>query len=237
MTANGTDVPTTPPAHLVWDWNGTLLDDNQAVVTAVNHVCAQFDRPAITLAQWRALYRRPLTASYEDLLQRSLSERDWEWLEHTYHDAYRAQLDRLPETCFDPEAAVRLADGVPHALRAWQDGGRSQSLLSMWFHHELVPLVGKLGLAELFARVDGLREHVGGGSKREHLAEHLTALDLDPAEVVVIGDVADDAEAASYVGARCVLVSTGMMSERALSGAGVPVASSIEDALRVINSA
>lgn len=230
MATNGTHVPT----HVVWDWNGTLLDDNRAVVHAVNQVCAHFDRPAITLEQWRGLYARPLTVSYEKLLERTLTEADWKWLEHTYHDAYRAQLERLPETCFEPGAAVRLAEGVPHALRSWRDAGRSQSLLSMWFHQELVPLVAELGLAELFDRVDGLRAEVGGGSKREHLVNHLEAQRLDPADVVVVGDVADDAEAASYVGAHCVLVATGMMPEETLARAGVPVASSIEEALGVI---
>jgi phosphoglycolate phosphatase-like HAD superfamily hydrolase len=229
MASNGTHVPT----HVVWDWNGTLLDDNRAVLRAVNQICAHFDRPAITLEQWRGLYARPLTSSYEKLLGRTLTEQDCEWLEHTYHDAYRAQLGRLPETCFDPEAAVRLADGVPHALRTWRDSGRSQSLLSMWFHHELVPLVTELGLAELFDRVDGLRAHVGGGSKRDHLVEHLAAQGLDPTDVTV-GDVADDADAATYVGARCVLVATGMMSRNALAAAGVPIADSIEQALRLI---
>ena len=25
------------PRHIVWDWNGTILDDNDAVVSAVAH--------------------------------------------------------------------------------------------------------------------------------------------------------------------------------------------------------
>jgi len=29
--------------HVVWDWNGTLLDDNHAVLAAVNTVCAMYE--------------------------------------------------------------------------------------------------------------------------------------------------------------------------------------------------
>ncbi|GDY30345.1 putative phosphatase [Gandjariella thermophila] len=221
MRTNGDDV--VMPQHIVWDWNGTLLSDNDAVVAAVNQVCASFGREAVTLDDWRAVFTRPIVRSYERLFGRSLSEDEWARVDSLYHVHYR---ERLP-TC-------RLADGVPDLLHDWRNGGGSQSLLSMWFHDELVPLVGRLGLAELFARIDGLRADIGGGSKAEHLAEHLTALRLDPADVVLIGDVADDAHAAEHVGARCVLVSSGMGTREALVATGAPVATSIPDALDLI---
>lgn len=212
--------------HIVWDWNGTILDDSHAVVDSVNAVCADYGRAPIDLAYWRSIYRRPVLASYQDLLGTELTGEDWARIDRVYHEAYRELLS----TC-------RLATGVPDALRHWSGTGRGQSLLSMWFHHELVPLVTELGLVELFARVDGLRAGIGGGggSKAEHLAEHLAAQGLDAADVVVIGDVADDATAAESVGARCVLVTTGVMDGSALRTLGVPVVDSITEALAVIS--
>lgn len=209
--------------HVVWDWNGTLLDDNQAVLDSVNQVCAGFGRPSITMDFWRDTFSRPLVACYERLLERQLSAEDWVRLDKTYHEAYRAVLD----TC-------ALATGVPTALHGWAATGGTQSLLSMWFHHELVPLITQFGLLELFARVDGLRVDTGGGSKAEHLIEHLAALRLDPAEVVLIGDVVDDSDAAEAAGAACVLVTTGMMSRRKLAATGRPVVDSIPEALALL---
>jgi phosphoglycolate phosphatase-like HAD superfamily hydrolase len=206
--------------HIVWDWNGTLLDDNDAVLTAVNAVCAAFGRDPIDLDHWRSIFSRPLNVCYQRLLGRMLTAEDWAKLDRLYHDTYRELLD-----------TVRLAPGVPDELHRWAAAGRSQSLLSMWFHDELVPLVTEYQLAGLFARVDGLRVNTGGGSKAEHLAEHLAEQRLDPADVVVIGDVVDDAVAAAHVGARCVLVSTGVMSRAKLLAGGVPVADSVADAI------
>ncbi|KAA2254972.1 HAD family hydrolase [Solihabitans fulvus] len=213
-----------PARHVVWDWNGTLLDDNHAVVAAVNSVCAGFGRPSVTLEQWREVFSRPLVACYERLLERPLSAEDWATLDALYHDEYRNLLD----TC-------RLADGVPDRLHDWRAAGNTQSLLSMWFHHELVPLVTEFGLADLFDRIDGLRVDTGGGSKAEHLAEHLTQLRLDPADVVLVGDVVDDGHAAEQVGAACVLVSTGVTNRATLEATGLPVADSIPAALTLIN--
>lgn len=218
---SGTQVGT-QTKHIVWDWNGTLLDDNHAVVAAVNAVCAEFDREQVDLPEWRSVFSRPLRQCYERLLRRSIDEQAWARIDLLYHRAYRDLL----HTC-------GLADGVPTALREWARAGGSQSLLSMWFHDELVGLVAEMGLHELFDRVDGLRQEVGGGSKAEHLQRHLTEQELDPRDVVLIGDVLDDAAAAQHAGAGCVLVSTGVMSAESLRDSGFPVVGSVSEALRV----
>ncbi|RCW44028.1 phosphoglycolate phosphatase-like HAD superfamily hydrolase [Halopolyspora algeriensis] len=211
--------------HIIWDWNGTLLDDNDAVVAAVNKVCAAFGCEHIDLERWRAVFGRPLHRSYEHVLGRALGEHDWTRIEKLYHDAYR---ELLP-TC-------GLAHGVPEKLRAWIDSGRTQSLLSMWFHDELVPLVETFGLNALFTRIDGLRAEIGGGSKADCLTEHVTVLGIDPAETVLIGDVADDAHAAERVGADCVLLTTGVMARPALEATGFPVVDSITEALETVEA-
>lgn len=216
---------TSAARHIVWDWNGTLLDDNDAVVSAVNAVCAEFGREHIDLEQWRSIFSRPLQQCYERLLDRPLSEADWSRLDVLYHEHYRELLH-----------TAKLATGVPDVLREWGEAGRTQSLLSMWFHDELVPLITRLELLPLFERVDGLRTDIGGGAKAEHLRHHLAEQGLDPADVVLIGDVLDDALAAERVGTGCVLVTTGVMSRRALETAGVPVVDSIPEAVDRIST-
>lgn len=206
--------------HVVWDWNGTILDDNDAVVSAVNTVCGAFGRSPVDLPYWRSIYRRPLLDCYRELLGRDLSVQDWADIDKRYHAAYR---ELLPTT--------RLSTGVPDELRRWQQAGGGQSLLSMWFHDELVALVAEYGLTGLFTRIDGLRVDVGGHGKAAHLAAHLTALELDPADVLIVGDVLDDAAAAAAAGARCVLVTTGVTSRSALAASGVPVVDSVAEAL------
>lgn len=203
--------------HVVWDWNGTLFADNDAVLAAVNRVCADFGHAAVTLEHWRDTFSRPVKDCYERMFGRPLTAADWARIDVVYHSEYRALMD-----------LCGLAAGVPDRLGTLR---HTQSLLSMWFHDELVPLVARFGLAELFTRVDGLRTAADGGSKARHLAEHLDAQRLHPHEVVLIGDVADDAEAARHVGAHVVLVATGTSSRRVLERTGVPVADSIPEAL------
>lgn len=117
-------------------------------------------------------------------------------------------------------------------------GGGSQSLLSMYVHEELVPLVRGFGIEAHFLRVEG-RTGPSGGSKAAHMVRHLGALSgvVEPARTVVIGDAADDAVAAREVGARAVLYTGGSHSRASLEQVGVPVvdtlAEAVEEAQRI----
>ena len=207
-------------AHLVWDWNGTLLDDLTLVVAATNVSLSTFGGPSITADDHRRDFRRPITAYYEYVLGRPVSEHEFLQLDRVYHDAYREGL-----------VDVRLAEDAETAMMSWPG---TQSLLSMWFHDELVPEVTRRGLLSRFGRIDGLPAGVtGGGHKAEHLVEHLAALGVEPAETVLIGDSTDDAYAAGKVGAACVLYGGGFTHPDRLREAGVPVAMSLMDAVRV----
>lgn len=212
-------------SHVVWDWNGTLLNDNDAVLAAVNAVCLDFGRASLTWVEWQEVYARPLRTTYEQILQRLLDDQEWARVDKLFHDRYHALL----HTC-------GLAAGVPSVLGRVAESGRTQSLLSMWFHERLVPTIDQFGLTEYFRRVDGLAGDIGGGSKTDSLLRHLEAQALDPADVVLIGDVVDDAEAARAAGTSCVLVTTGAMTRTALETTGVPVTASIQEALELLGS-
>ncbi len=216
----------TKVSHVVWDWNGTLLLDDDAVLAAVNEVCATFGVSPLTWERWREVYARPVRTTYEQILDRSLDDDGWARVDRIFHDQYDVQLP-----------TSKLAPDVRTQLKEWGATGGTQSLLSMWFHRQLVPLVAEFGLTEYFTRIDGLTTELGGESKIEHLAHHLQAQELDPADVLVIGDVVDDALAAQAVGAQVVLVSTGAMARAALESTGVPVADSITEALRITGTA
>ncbi|MGW6278506.1 HAD family hydrolase [Kribbella sp. NPDC055071] len=212
-------------SHVVWDWNGTLLNDNQIVLAAVNQVCAGFGRADLVWAELQAVYARPMRVSYEAILARVLDDEEWARVDKLYHERYDALL-----------STSGLAADAPDALRRLSESGRTQSLLSMWFQARLVPTVEQFGLTQYFTRVDGLTSQVGGESKADSLIRHLAAQDLDPADVVLIGDVVDDAVAARSAGANCILVTTGSMTRAALETTGAPVTNSITEALHLLDS-
>ncbi|MEU4478400.1 HAD hydrolase-like protein [Micromonospora sp. NPDC023966] len=203
--------------HLVWDWNGTLLDDLDLVVRATNVAFASAGGPVVTTDEHRVRFRRPIADYYAEMLGRAIDDEAFGRLDRIFHEAYRAGL-----------TSCALAADATAAIAAWPG---SQSLLSMWFHDELVPTVHTYGLTPHFTRVDGLRAAVGGGPKAEWLAKHLAELGLDGRQVVLIGDSLDDADAALSVGARCVLYTGGLSDPARLRTSGHPVADTLTEAV------
>lgn len=212
--------------HVVWDWNGTLFDDQHIVLDGVNAVMADLGAPAVTVEKYQELYTRPVQLFYERLLGRSLTDDEWERLDDVYHDTYHA---RLPHAALSTDARDAL-DRVHHQRHS------TQSLLSMWRHDPLMRLIEEYDLTGYFARVDGLRG-AGGGRKAGYLRAHLDELreagvtDISDERIVVIGDALDDAAAAAEVGVPCVLYDGGSHPRGELEAAGVPVVESLVGAL------
>lgn len=207
-------------AHIVWDWNGTLFHDNAAIIGATNAAFAELGLEPITLEQYRELYCVPVPRFYERLMGRLPTDAEWVVMDEIFHRYYT-----------EHRVGCGLADGMPGLLAEWASAGGSQSLLSMYGHDELVPLVRDFGIEPHFIRVDG-RTGPSGGSKAEHMVRHVGALTgVEPARTVVIGDAADDAIAARHVGARAVLYTGGSHSRASLEAVGVPVVDSLEEAV------
>ncbi|MDT9689352.1 haloacid dehalogenase-like hydrolase [Streptomyces sp. P9(2023)] len=209
--------------HLVWDWNGTLLDDIEAVIGATNAAFAELGLEPITLARYRELYTVPVPKFYERLMGRLPTDAEWVVMDGAFHRHYWQRAE-----------ACGLTAGAAELLAARQESGFTQSLLSLAPHAELVPLVRRHGITERFVRVDG---RIGSSTegKSAHMVRHLEALGdgVPAARIVVIGDAADDARAAAHVGARAVLYTGGSHSRASLEAVGVPVVDSLVEAVAV----
>ncbi|HTJ66574.1 MAG TPA: HAD family hydrolase [Actinospica sp.] len=214
--------------HIVWDWNGTLFDDQPLVTRSTNASLNAVGISSLGADRYQDLYRRPLQDFYLAMVGREFTAEEWERVEDAFSKTYAAGMTSCGLT----------ADAV-NALDAWAP--RSQSLLSMYDHDKLVPLVDSFGLAARLARVDGRPPALDYGPKTKYLAAHLTRLQaaypgLDPAEVALVGDCVDDAMAALEVGATAVLYTGGSSSRSNLEAAGLelPVVDSLTEAVALL---
>lgn len=205
--------------HLVWDWNGTLLDDLAIVVESVNVGLAAYGGSPIDADGYRSHYTRPVSLFYERLLGRAVTDTEWVHINEVFHQAYFARIDQ-----------VGLAPDAGAALDTARDRGLRQSVLSMAPHDHLVEIVDRLSLAVYFDAVCGSQGN-RGAEKAASLAEHMAVLEAEPATVVVVGDVPDDAAAAAAVGAKAVLFDGGSHHRHDLEAVGVPVADSLVHAV------
>ncbi|BBJ43304.1 HAD-IA family hydrolase [Streptomyces antimycoticus] len=207
--------------HLVWDWNGTLFHDIDAVISATNASFGEVGLPPITLERYRDLYCVPVPRFYERLMGRLPTDEEWALMDEAFHRHYGTLAE-----------SAGLAIGARQLLVEWQEAGLTQSLCSLAPHEHLVPLVRTHGIERHFIRVDG-RVGQSNTGKAEQMMRHIAELEgVPPQRMVVIGDAVDDALAARHVGARAVLYTGGSHSRASLAAAGVPVVDTLEEAVR-----
>ena len=215
-------MPSKTPLHLVWDWNGTVLDDFAVILRSTNDSFADVGLPPITAEQYRSMIKLPIRSFYTDVMGRAPSDEEWEQLDESFHKYY---------VRYEREAA--LSAGLPDLLNDWAAKGRTQSLLSMYHDEKLVPVVEHHGLTSYFSLVQGTKPP-RPPRKGVHLADHLTRLRLDPEHTVLIGDSPDDAHAAETVGARVVLYSGGFAATESLRATGAPIADTLAEAVALL---
>ena len=212
--------------HVIWDWNGTLLDDVAAVLEATTVTFRQAGiQVEVTGETYRRTFTRPIRVFYERLLGRPIGHDEWVRLDHAFHLEY-ARLD----------ARCTLATGAREVLDEIRELGWSQSVCSMLPEEYLLPAVERQGIAGHFVRIDGLRGAERGGAKLENLIAHLDHIGVSPTRTVMVGDTVDDAVAARGAGIACILLDSGagLHDSETIRGAGVPVAADVPEALALL---
>jgi phosphoglycolate phosphatase-like HAD superfamily hydrolase len=179
--------------HIVWDWNGTVFGDSNALIEATIDAFRACGLPSVTRADYQRHHTQPIPAFYDRLAGRPLTGDEQRHLDQCFRAAYAGHRAR----------ATLTSDAVA-ALTRWAATGGRQSLLSMYPHTELVPLVQTAGIASFFARIDGTTDH-DVARKAPHLARHLQRQNLPPARVLLVGDSVDDVRAARECGVDCVV--------------------------------
>ena len=212
--------------HIIWDWNGTLLNDTALTVRSAMAALEAVGQPRnLTVDMWREVSTRPLRTIYSRLVDTPLAEDQWQVLENVWMTTY---LAGLPEVGLNPMAR--------QALEEAESAGMTQSIVSLHIESELRANVEAMGITNLFTHISGTHDvaNCERPPKAAEVRSQLRDLGLDPWQAVMIGDMVDDAREADEAGVRAVLVPTGDTSRERLVASGYPVADSLVDAVRLV---
>ena len=201
--------------RIIWDWNGTLLDDNHASLSALNAILLRRGLESVDLDYYRKNFAFPVRYFYESLGVKIECE-DWDALAQEYHDAYH-------------ECELRLAADAKDALEFVRDNGVSQAVVSAMREDYLISDMDRFGIRSYFESVLGTN-NLDGCSKLSRIRDYV-ALAGGREEYVVIGDSLHDKEVADAIGARCVFYGGGSHDPSRLREFGV-VADTLVGAVR-----
>jgi len=197
---------------VLWDWNGTLLDDRLFTLDCLNDLLKQHGySQRYGVAAYLELFDFPIEEYYK--------KAGFDFARHPYPMLAEEFMAR-----YNPGSAVcGPVPGAEATLRTLQGMGLRQVILSATRRDTLQRQVTDRGLQHYFEELIGLGD-IYGKSKVQAGIDWMQRTGIDPACAVMIGDTLHDAEVAAAMGARCILVTTGHHSRRKLETAGCPVA-------------
>ena len=200
---------------ILWDWNGTLLDDLALNLKVENRLLARRGMEQMGSKEiYLAYFDFPIIHFYERL--------GFDFSKEKYTDVADEYIEVLNE--LSKEAGL-FADAKP-VLEALQKQGLRQIIISAAPHTMLQRQVVDFGIDGYFDAVLGSGDNLGQ-SKVETALSFLREHGLDPARAAFIGDTTHDYETAAALGCDCFFVARGHNSRARLLATGCPVYDSL----------
>lgn len=184
---------------IIWDWNGTLIDDTDICVTCMNHVLEKRGIELLNKKRYREIFTFPVKNYYLkagiDFKKEAFEIPAMEFINLYYKNLYAADL--FP--C------------VEEVLIDFKQRGYFQAVLSAMEHESLETSIKDKGIFSYFDAITGISDHYAH-SKLEIGKELIDSLHFSKNELLLIGDSLHDLEVANELGIECVLVSNGHQS-------------------------
>ena len=179
---------------ILWDFNGTVMDDMGASAGAVNAMLQKRNLPLISEEWYTKHLIMPLEAFYESVGFDMQKER----IEEVSAE-FQQECKKFPRPVF-PE--------VREALAQFQKAGYCQLLFSSLYHDLLIAQAQERGVADYFEGIVGRQDRSLGG-KEAAVQAYLEQHHIEPNQVLIVGDLTTDADMARYVGSPCALICKG----------------------------
>ncbi len=196
---------------IIWDWNGTLLDDVSLNIGIVNTLLSERGVDIIDSVDF---YKKEFGFPVIDFYRKvgfDLENEDFTLIARQYAFLFN---ERYPH--------AEIFSDAEEALRLVKYSGREQLIISATEQGYLLKQVDYFELSHYFIDILGVSD-VLGSSKTERAKKWIAERDIDPREVLFIGDTAHDYDTAKAIGCDCVLVSRGHYSEERLAETGCQV--------------
>lgn len=206
--------------HIIWDWNGTLINDVWLVVEIMNKMLKKRNLPKIDSKKYREIFDFPVTKYYLKLGY-DFSNESFEELTVEFISEYYQRFNKC-----------KLFDEVEEVLKKIRDRGISQSILSASKEDVLIEKIKYYGIDKYFSRIIGLENHYAE-SKVERGKKWIAELNLNPQEVLLIGDTIHDYDVSKHIGCDCLLVANGHNSYERLAKPGVDVIGSLKEIIQI----
>ena len=202
--------------HIIWDYNGTLLDDVELCVDVINSLLKPRNIPLITLNDYKELFEFPVK-NYYAKLGFDFRKDSFETVGTEFIVNYDKQRDE-----------IKLKTGAKKILKKISEAGIRQSVLSARKHEQLIEELEHFGIEKYFTNIVGLNDHYAEG-KIENGKKLISEIKLSKEQIILIGDTVHDWEVAGAMEIKSLLLADGHHTKEKLEKCKVPVFDNLKE--------
>ncbi|NCC72412.1 MAG: HAD family hydrolase [Sphingobacteriia bacterium] len=203
---------------IIWDWNGTLLDDLEVCINAMNRMLKKRNYPLLTEARYKEIFTFPVQDYYVEA-GFDFSQENWDTVAMEFIANYRENVHRSV-----------LHGEVINILQEFRSMGKRQFILSAMQQDFLMETITARLDPFIFEVIAGLNDHYAA-TKVENARLLVQEIGLPKSQIIMIGDTIHDFEVAEEAGIGCILVSNGHQSMARLEQTGATVVDNLIDLL------
>lgn len=203
----------TAPA-VIWDWNGTLLNDLELCVSSINVLLEKRNLAVLSARKYKEVFSFPVQDYYE-AIGFDFGRENFEVPAMEFIDLYENGV----ENC-------TLQNGTLEVLNFLKENGIQQFVLSAMHQEMLEKTLKHNGIFHFFEGVAGLDDHFAV-SKVERGRQLINRFKIDKEKAWIVGDTVHDYEVAQELGIRCILVADGHQSKERLKHTGTLVVNNL----------
>jgi len=196
--------------YIIWDWNGTLLNDALVCRSVMNTLLHRRNLPVMSARRYESIFDFPVSVYYERL-GFDFRQESFESLGSEFIAAYESK-----------KSGCRLQPHARGILSKFHRTEIKQSILSAYRHDTLITILKDKNLHQYFDWVLGADDHYARG-KAAQGAVLLNKISPPVNSTVMIGDTVHDFEVAGQIGVDCVLVYSGHQERKRLESCNCPV--------------
>lgn len=201
---------------IIWDWNGTLLNDLDVCINAMNRMLKKRNYPLLTEARYKEIFTFPVQDYYVEA-GFDFSRDDWETVAAEFIANYRKNIHQSV-----------LHDEVNDILQRFRSMGKRQFILSAMQQDFLMETISARLDPSIFEVIAGLNDHYAA-TKVENAHLLVKKIGLPKNKIAMIGDTIHDFEVAQETGITCILIADGHQSRARLAGKGARLIDNLKD--------
>lgn len=201
---------------VIWDWNGTLLDDLDLSLNSVNILLKERNLPLLTKEKYKDIFTFPVIEYYK-AAGFDFDKEPFEVPAKQYVRIYR-----------DGVNTVRLFPDVVDTLTYLKEQGYQLIVLSAMRDDNLKLMIEIAGITHFFDGIYGIKDNYA----REKISlgkQLVNDLNLNPSECLMVGDTLHDAEVSGHCGFNCILYTRGHVSRQRLETKKIRIIDRLEE--------